>query len=207
MEKWDWKREFKQFYAPKTGVVVEVDVPSMGFVMIDGTGDPNTSEAFTSAVGALYTLSYTIKFDLKKAGVGPEYSVMPLEGLWSAPDMDAAFSAEDPDRESWEWTVMIAQPAHVTAEHIEAARAAAIAKKKLSEDVAVRFEAYAEGSSVQIMHLGPFATEGPDIVALHERIGEMCAHPSGRHHEVYLSDPSRTAPEKLRTVIRQPFAR
>ena len=207
MDKWEWKRELKHLYQPKPGVVGEVDVPAMNFVMADGDGDPNTSAAFAEAVGALYGVSYTLKFDLKKAGIGPEYSVMPLEGLWWAEDLDAAFTADGGDRSSWKWTVMIAQPPHVTAAQVETARLGAVAKGKVPEGMALRFEEYAEGPSVQIMHLGPFATEADDIRALHAHITQMGARPGKAHHEIYLSDPSRTAPEKMKTVIRQPYVK
>jgi hypothetical protein len=206
MDRWDWKRELKALYQPKAGVVSEIDVPEMSFLMIDGAGDPNGSPEFVAAVSALYTISYTLKFARKKAGAGPEYSVMPLEGLWWAPDL-AVFGSDHDDKSSWLWTAMIAQPPFVKADEVEAARSEAIAKKGAVEAAAVRFEPYAEGPSVQIMHIGPFATEGPDIAALHARIAELGSRPSGHHHEIYLSDPARTAPEKLKTVVRQSYAR
>lgn len=204
MDKLDWRKALKYLYAPKAGTVTEVDVPAMRFAMIDGEGDPNGSDTFAAAVGALYSVSYTLKFDRKKAGVA-DWAVFPLEGLWSAPDMDV-FTTDHADKSSWMWTLMIAQPDPVDAEVFEKGRAAALAKDPSPALEQVRFEEYREGPSVQIMHVGPFATEGPDVAALHERIGQLGAHPSGRHHEIYLSDPRKGDPDKAKTVIRQPYA-
>lgn len=197
----DWKKTHKVLYFPPADPVI-VDVPPMNFLMLDGHGDPNNNSIFSEAVEALYSLSYTLKFAIKKDG-GVEYGVFPLEGLWWAEDI-AAFTAYD--KSAWDWTMMIAQPEAVSAEWVERARAAAMRKKNLPALARVRFETYHEGASAQLMHTGPFAAEGPNIARLHAFIEARGAHMSGKHHEIYLSDFNRTAPEKLKTVIRQPFA-
>lgn len=198
----DWKKEYKELYFPKT-TVSEVKVPRMNFLMIDGAGDPNTSPVFEAAVSALYTLAYTIRFNIKNSG-GTVYSVMPLEGLWWAPDMNV-FMDESGDKSSWLWTLMIAQPDFVTKEKVEECRKAAIEKKGLPELSKVRFEAYEEGDAVQILHIGSYSAEGPNIMKLHHYIEDGGFTMDKKHHEIYMSDMRRTAPEKLKTVVRQPF--
>ena len=175
----------------------------MNFLMIDGHGDPNVTPLYQEAVEGLFSLAYTLKFALKKAG-GVDYGVLPAEGLWWVEDM-AAFSLED--KAAWEWTMMIAQPEFVTAEWVERARAEAFKKKGLPALERIRFETNAEGTAAQMMHIGPYADEGPNIARLHAFIAEQGGRLRGKHHEIYLSDVRRTAPEKLRTVIRQPFER
>lgn len=201
-EKLDLLKRWKHLYSsPREPVVVEV--PPINFLMIDGHGDPNVTPLYQEAVEGLFSLAYTLKFALKKAG-GVDYGVMPAEGLWWVKDM-AAFSLED--KAAWEWTMMIAQPEFVTAEWVEQARAEALKKKGLPALERIRFETYAEGTAAQMMHIGPYADEGPNIVRLHAFIAAQGGRLRGKHHEIYLSDVRRSAPEKLRTVIRQPFER
>ena len=200
-EKIDLTKDLKHLYAPSAKAPVTVDVPPLNFLMIDGHGDPNNSPLYAEAVEALYSLSYTIKFAIKKAE-GIDFAVMPSEGLWWTPDM-ADFSVED--KSSWDWTMMIAQPELVTAEWVERSRAEAIKKKGLPALERIRFERYEEGLAAQIMHMGPYAAEAPTIARLHAFIAEQGGVLRGKHHEIYLSDPRRTAPEKMKTVIRQPF--
>jgi hypothetical protein len=193
---YDIKKALPALYAPKPGGWHVVDVPELAFLMIDGHGDPNTSSAYTDAVTALYTLSYTVRA-IAKAELGRVHTVGPLEGLWSADD-PAVFAARE--KSAWDWTMMISQPAWITAELVEAA----MRKKKEAVD-GVRFASYAEGTSVQILHVGSYDDEGPVLADLHrEYLPEHGLTFNGRHHEVYLSDPRRTAPEKLRTILRQP---
>jgi hypothetical protein len=199
MEKVDLKKALKAFYNSSAKQCVIVDVPAMNFLMLDGAGDPNTSPAFQAAVETLYAVSYTLKFMLKKQGAA-DYAVMPLEGLWWTPDM-AEFTIAD--KSNWLWTIMIAQPSFITAEQVASAKGEA-RKKELSLIDPLRFESYHEGLAAQIMHLGPFAAEGPTIAKLHAFIAEQGYKLTGKHHEIYLSDFRRTAPEKLKTVIRQP---
>ncbi len=197
----DWKKDCKALYFPPARPVM-VEVPPMNFLMIDGHGDPNNNPDYQAAIEALFSLSYTLKFAIKKA-VGIEYAVFPSEGLWWVPDM-AEFSIER--KEAWDWTMMIAQPEPVNAEWVERARAEALKKKGQPAIARVRFEAFAEGLCAQVMHTGPFANEGPVIANLHGFIIAQGCQLRGKHHEIYLSDFRRAAPEKLKTVIRQPAA-
>ena len=201
MEKLDLKKQFKHLYNPSAKDVSDVDVPSMAFLMIDGQGDPNTSPEYALAIETLYAVSYTLKFAVKKSG-GPDFTVGPLEGLWWVDDM-RLFSVED--KGAWKWTAMIAQPDFITASLVEAAKIDVERKKGPLSLPLLRCEAYHEGVSVQIMHIGPYSAEGPAIARLHEYIAQQGGALSGKHHEIYLGDPRRTAPEKPKTVIRQPF--
>lgn len=201
MEKIDYKKELKHLYNPSAKEPVMVEVPVMDFLMIDGTGDPNTSQEFQDAVEALYSVSYTLKFMIKKGKDAVDYGVMPLEGLWWVEDM-SKFSAEH--KEDWSWTVMIMQPELITRVLVEAALKEVEGKKKLPALSKVRFESYNEGPSAQVMHIGSFSEEGPTIVKLHDFIKQQGRTLSGKHHEIYLSDIRRAAPEKWKTIIRQP---
>ncbi len=206
MAQQDWKKDAKVLYFPPAHPVA-VDVPPINYLMIDGHGDPNNSPLYQAAVEALFSLSYTLKFAIKKAG-GGNYAVYPAEGLWWAADPTLAFNLYQKDL--WDWTMMIAQPAPVDLDWVERARAEALKKKKgeaAVEDALarVRFETYAEGRCAQVMHTGPFANEGPVIAGLHDFISAQGCQLAGKHHEIYLSDFRRTAPEKLKTVIRQPM--
>ena len=200
MTKLDWKKDCKELYFPPARPVI-VDVPPVNYLMIDGHGDPNTSQVYKEAVEALFSLAYTLKFAIKKAE-GVDYAVYPSEGLWWTPDM-ADFSTSR--KQDWDWTMMIAQPEVVSGEWVERARAEALKKKGLPMLERVRFETYHEGLSAQLMHTGPYAAEGPNIARLHEFIAAQGGTLRGKHHEIYLSDFRRTAPEKLKTVIRQPM--
>jgi hypothetical protein len=198
----DLKRQLHELYAPAREPAI-VDVPELAFIMIDGHGDPNTSPGYGRAIEALYTIAYSAKFALKRSPDGVDYSVMPLEGLWWAADMAAFANAE---KSEWDWTVMIMQPEQVTPEVFEGARAQAAEKKQIEEIGRVRLERFAEGRAAQILHVGPYAAEGPTIERLHAYIAEQGYARAGKHHEIYLGDPRRSAPEKLRTVVRQPIA-
>ena len=200
MSRLDLKKTLKELYQPSAKEPAFVDVPELAYFMIDGSGDPNDSPAFEAAVQALYALSFTLKFSQKKNG-GEDYTVMPLEGLWWCEDM-ACFDAND--KSNWLWTLMIVQPVPPNAEEFAALQVQTEKKKGLSEVGRVRMERFAEGRCAQIMHLGPYAEEGPTIAGLHAFIADNGYELSGKHHEIYLGDPRRTAPEKLKTVIRQP---
>jgi hypothetical protein len=200
--KLDLKRELHELYAPGD-VPCLIDVPDMAFLMIDGHGDPNTADEYRQAIEALYAVSYTAKFALKRAPDGVDFTVMPLEGLWWASDM-SSFAARD--KSAWSWTAMIMQPEAVTADVVADAREAAAARKTLPALERMRFETFREGLSAQVMHHGPYADEAPTIARLHEFIAAEGYVLSGKHHEIYLGDPRRTKPERLRTVIRQPVA-
>jgi hypothetical protein len=204
MTKIDYKKALKHLYLPSAKKVELVEVPAMRFLMIDGEGDPNTSPAFQEAIEALYSLSYTLKFMVKKGTIGIDYGVMPLEGLWWAEDM-AAFSAKD--KTGWQWTLMIMQPDFITSAMVDEATRQVKVKKNPVALSHVRFAPYEEGEAVQTLHIGPFSEEGPTVERVHVFIEEEGLRRLGKHHEIYLSDIRRAAPEKWKTVIRQPISR
>lgn len=204
MRKIDYKKELKEFYSPSAREVVTVAVPPLHFLMVDGTGDPNTAPEYQQAMEALYAVAYALKFMVKRGPLAVDYGVMPLEGLWWTEDV-RLFSTDIKDE--WLWTSMIMQPEPVTQTDYKEAWAEVNKKKNLPALARMRFEEYHEGLSAQILHVGPYADEEPTIEGLHRYIAERGYHCRGKHHEIYLSDPSRTAPERLRTVIRQPMGK
>ena len=197
----DLKKSLKYLYAPSAKAFSLVDVPAMNFIMIDGHGNPNTSEEYAQSLQALYTAAYTLKFKIKKE-LSVDYPVMASEGLWWTEDMRDFSVAR---KEDWNWTMMIMQPEIVTPQLFTLAVEEAIKKKGESSLKKLRLECYHEGLATQIMYFGAYAEEGPTIARLHQFIDESGYVRHGKHHEIYLSDPRRTAPEKLRTVIRQPM--
>lgn len=205
LAKLDLKQDLKALYQPTTKAFAFIDVPPMQFLMIDGKGNPNTADEYKQAVQALYTIAYTLKFAIKKAEQ-IDYPVMALEGLWWADDM-SQFSVQR--KEEWLWTMMIMQPDVVTSGHFAAAREEIKRKGKDSAAMErLRLETFHEGLSVQIMHIGPYADEAPTLAKLHhEFIPSQGYKMRGKHHEIYLSDPSRTPESKWKTVLRQPVER
>jgi hypothetical protein len=202
MEKLDFKKIYKELYAPSTKKVSEVEVPKIKFLMIDGQGNPNTAEEFQVKTEALYAVSYTAKFMAKALPTPVDYTVMPMEGLWWSDDMDDFTSG---NKDNWKWTIMIMQPDVITDDMMHEAIEQAGKKKDNPYIKNLRFETYAEGKAAQIMHIGPYDTEDENIAKIHKYIEENGHQLSGLHHEIYLSDARRTAPEKWRTVVRQPF--
>ncbi len=202
MDKIDLRKEWKHLYKPSPKNIEMVDVPQMNFLMIDGQGDPNTSQEFQEAVEALFGVSYTAKFMVKKGETAVDYSVMPLEGLWWMDNM-AEFSIER--KHEWKWTAMIMQPEYVTRDILQAAMEQVEKKKNPPALSKLRYESYHEGPAAQILHIGPFAEEGPTIEKIHQYINANGYELSGKHHEIYLSDFRRAAPEKIKTIIRQPL--
>lgn len=196
-------------YRAKRGEFRVVDVPPLQYLMIDGAGDPNTSPVYADAVSALFPVAYTLKFASRKE-LGIDTVVMPLEGLWHAPDMESFTSRRD--KSAWLWTMMIMVGDHVTASMFDdavelVAQKAAKKKEPVPALGSVRLETLEEGTSVQTLHVGPFDDEGPVLDDLHHRfIPENGLAMRGRHHEIYLSDMRRTEPAKLRTILRQPVA-
>lgn len=194
-------------YRAKRGEFRVIDVPPMQYLMVDGAGDPNTSPAYAQAVSALFPVAYTLKF-ASRDELGIDTVVMPLEGLWHAPDMESFTSRRD--KSAWLWTMMIMVGDHVTAsifsDAVEAvAQKAAKKKEPMPALEAVRLETLDEGTSVQTLHIGPFDDEGPVLDDLHHRfIPESGLQMRGLHHEIYLSDLRRTDHAKLRTILRQP---
>lgn len=203
MQKIDFKKDFKHLYLPSAKEPAVVEVPALNYLMIDGQGDPNTAQSYKDALEALFSVSYSAKFMVKKGGQAVDYGVMPLEGLWWSDD-NAAFSVEN--KAAWKWTAMIMQPAIVSAEAIEAAIADVGKKKKCAALGLLRLESFSEGPAVQILHVGPFSAEGPAVERLHRFITDKGYKASGKHHEIYLSDIRKAAPDKWKTVIRQPVA-
>jgi hypothetical protein len=170
-----------------------LEIPDRNVLMTDGRGDPNGSAEFQDAVGALYSISYGLRFRLKR-DVGVDRKIGPLEGLWWTEDGGFSFD----HRSNWRWTALIEQADEVTAGLVDA-----MARDKGLE-VPVRLERFREGRVAQVLHLGPFSEEPATIVRLHAFIAEHGLVPTGRHHEIYLNDVRRTAPERLRTILRQP---
>ena len=196
-------------YRAKRGEFRVLDVPPLQYLMIDGSGDPNTAPAYAEAVSALFPLAYTLKF-ASRTELGIDTVVMPLEGLWHADDMESFTTRRD--KTAWELKLLRLVGDHVTrpmfADAVETvARKAEKKKEPLSALSGVRLETLAEGRCVQTLHVGPFDDEGPVLDELHHRfIPENGLRMTGRHHEIYLSDLRRTDPAKLRTILRQPVA-
>jgi hypothetical protein len=201
MAKVDFKKQLKHLYQPSAKDVSVVDVPDMNFLMVDGQGDPGTSPEYQEALEALYTVAYQLKFTIKGRDPELDYVIPPPEGLWWAKDM-GPFSMND--RDAWQWTAMIMQPDQVTEALFDEAVDKVRQKKDLPGLGKLRLERYHEGRAAQILYLGPYSAEGPTIEKLHAFARENGYQLRGKHHEIYLSDPRRTAPEKIRTVIRQP---
>ena len=202
MDKIDYKKEYKNLYNPPSKEVVIVDVPAFDFLMVDGVGDPATSQAYKDAVEAVFKVGYTLKFMVKKGKSPVDYAVPPLEGLWWADDLN---SFAEGKRDIWKWTSMLMQPKFVTQQMYQDAVAQVKKKKNLPALPNLRFECFHEGLSAQIMHLGPFSTESATIQKIHNFIKENGYETNGKHHEIYLSDPRKSAPEKMKTVLRQPM--
>lgn len=201
---YDVKRERPELYGARAGRVDVVEVPPLWFLSADGHGDPNTSDDYRTVLEALYTTSYAVRAICKNE-LGRRHTVGPLEGLWYADDL-GAFSARDKD--AWRWTMMITQPKWVTPAIVATAVERVTTTKPHVCVGRVDFAEFVEGLAVQTLHEGPYDDEGPTIARLHEEeIPSRGLAPSGHHHEIYLSDARRTAPEKLRTILRQPVTR
>jgi hypothetical protein len=192
-------------FAGGPGVVRFLVLPPRRFVMIDGEGAAGEA-AFASRMPGLYATAYGLRFALKRRGV--QERVRPLEGLWwtldGSTDLDAIFG--DGDRSGWRWTLMIGLPDQATEAELAAALEAARAKLSEPHAANLRIETLAEGPAAQILHVGPYAAERPSIERLHEAIATAGARPAGRHHEIYLGDPRRAAPDRLKTILRQPIS-
>ncbi|MGP4020904.1 GyrI-like domain-containing protein [Saccharopolyspora sp. 5N708] len=201
MTRYDVKRELKQCYAPKNTDWALVDMPAQQFIAIDGRGDPNTSADYARAVEALYAVAYTIKFSSKR-NLGRDFVVGPLEGLWWS-DRPEVFTTRTKD--AWHWRMLISQPDWITEDLIGEAKQAALAKKNLPTIADIRRETLHEGTSAHLLHVGPYDDEGPVLARLHhEYLAANNLRMSGHHHEIYLGDHRRTAPAKLKTILRQP---
>jgi len=202
----DYKKTDKELYFPKTTPSI-IDVPEMTFIAVDGEGDPNTSAEYAAALEVLYGFSYTIKMNNKAI---LEYVVPPLEGFWSLPDGFFTGGGECIiDKNEFRWTALIRQPDFVTEEVFEAAKASLAKKKPKLDTSKARIFKLAEGLCVHVMHIGSYDDEPATVAALDrfalENGFEIDINEIRRHHEIYLSDPRKVAPEKLKTVIRHPI--
>jgi hypothetical protein len=202
METIDLKKTLKPFYTASAKKPALLEVPAFTCLMVDGIGDPN-GERFQEAVGSLYSVAYTLKFSFKKER-SIDFPVMALEGLWDADDIT---DFKNGKRDAWKWTIFIGMPSVVTKKDAAKALETARKKAKFPRFPEVRLERFAEGLSAQIMHVGPFSEEPPTIERLHAFIEEQGYARRGAHHEIYLSDFRRCAPENLKTIIRQPVQR
>lgn len=200
-QKVDLKKSLGALYNPRGSAPALVTPPPLQLLAVEGAGDPNTSASWSDAVGALYSAAYTLKFMLKKSGAAPDFAVMPLEALWWVAEGEP-FSLDD--KRNWLWRALIVVPDFVTRAHVDEALAQARRKKNEPALDNVVFTGCAEGPSAQILHIGPYADEVPTVARLRAFIAEQGYLQMGKHHEIYLSDPQRTAPEKMKTIIRLP---
>lgn len=199
--KLDLKKELDSYRA-RAGEFRVVDVPAQQYLMVDGHGDPNTSQEYADAIAALYPVAYKLKF-ASKVQLDRDYVVMPLEALWWAEDMASFTSVRD--KSQWDWTGMIMTPDWITGEHFEAAVAEVRRKGSPTALDKVRLQTLHEGTCVQTLHVGSYDDEAPVLAAMHDEfIPEAGFAMTGKHHEIYLSDPRRMEPAKLRTILRQP---
>ena len=208
MEKLDLRKQYSHLYKPSPKKVEVVDVPAFKFAMIDGQIEPghgpSSSPAFQQALEVLYGISYTLKFMSKLRKENPiDYSVMALEGLWWVEQGE--FNISQPG--NWHWTAMIMQPEHISAAMFQEALEQLQKKKPELDPKGLRFETFHEGLCMQIMHIGPYASEPATLARMEEFANENGYRYQGRHHEIYIGDPRRSAPEKLKTVLRHPIER
>ena len=201
----DFKRKLKEYYQPNKNEVVNIEVPEMQFLMIDGIGSPGDSQEYMDALAVLYPVAFKTKFLSKSKG--RDYVVPPLEGLWWADNMADFIEGK---RDKWKWTMMIMQPDWITQDMINEAIAITKEKKPELSNLLpkLRLEKYKEGKVAQIMHIGPYSEEGATVQKVHDFImkegGSFNGH-DNKHHEIYLSDPRKANPATMKTVIRQPF--
>lgn len=202
MAKKDLSQELQSLYFPSAKEPVIVDVPEMQYLTVEGKGNPNSSEAFKEAIGALYGVAYTAKFTAKFTG-GGKIQVMPIEALWWGDAEDFLKARKD----SWQWRLMLMMPPALTQDRFEDAVRQLREKKNPPGLDKVRLETWREGLAAQILYVGPYADEGPTIERLHAYLRSQGYRPSGKHHEIYIGDPNRSKPDKLKTVIREPATR
>lgn len=215
MDKVDFKKTLRELYTAPKGKFKRIKVPELQYLMIDGRGDPGTSQDYQEAIEALYAVAYRIKF-MSKNELGRDYVVPPLEGLWGSEMMiSKLWEVEDEqewlrifrasNRDEWSWTMMIMQPVWIALDLYEAAVKAAGESKDLPALSKARVESLEEGLCVQTLHIGPYVQEGPILARMHTSfLPSEGLVENGSHHEIYLSDPRRVAPEKIKTLLRQP---
>ncbi|MCZ4273544.1 GyrI-like domain-containing protein [Maritalea porphyrae] len=204
----DFKRQDAKLYSGKVERFDLVKVPPMNYLMIDGDGGPG-SESYPAAIAALYALSYGLKF-FSKIEMEKDYVVGPLEGLWWADDMETFITRE---KDKWKWTMMIRQPDWLLGEHLDQVLETSIEKNGAKSDAptdeatlrSVRLETLDEGDCVQVLHVGAYDDEGPVLAQMHnEYVPQNKMKMIGKHHEIYLNDPRKVTPDKLKTILRQP---
>lgn len=199
--KTDFKRSLDSYRA-RAGEFRVVEVPPLQYLMVDGHGDPNTARSYADALAALYPVAYRLKFASKR-GLDRDYVVPPLEALWWAEDMDAFTTARDKSR--WDWTVMLMVPDWIGRGLVDAAVSDVAAASAPAGLDRLRLDVLEEGTAVQTLHVGPYDAEAEVLADLHHRfLPEAGLRMTGRHHEIYLSDPRRVEPARLRTILRQP---
>lgn len=199
MPKKDLRKENKALYAASADEVVELDVPKIQYVAVDGVGDPNT--AFSEAIGALYSVAYRLKFALKRDDASKDFVVMAPEALYDA-QSPGSFALLP--RDKWRWKLLLALPVHVPKKLLDKSIADAKASKPNAFLDGIHLERLEEGHCVQTLHVGPYSTEHETIARMHAYMREHGEVAAGPHHEIYLGDPNRSPPEKLRTIVRQP---
>lgn len=201
MNKIDLKKEIKEAFSAKSAPGL-VTIPPISYITFPGAGDPNSSPDFQYAMPVLYGLAYTLKFTMKEEE--KDFVVAPLEGQWWADDMNAFHEGR---KEEWIWKLMIAVPDYITETAFLSAQAKLKEKKNPPRLEKARLEMIEDGISVQALHLGPYSQEAATIAAMHHFAEQQGYTLHGKHREIYLSDPRRTLPEKLKTIIRQPLMR
>jgi hypothetical protein len=205
MKTLDLRKQYKHLYLQPASKISILEIPEFQFLAVDGAGDPNKTPDFQTAVEALYAVAYGLKFSLKKRARNPvDYPVMALEGLWWTPDM-RDFDMRNKD--IWLWRMMIMQPPIIEADMVAEMKALTAKKKDLASLDKLHLVRYNEGLSAQILHVGPYSMEEPTIRRLHEFILSEGFERKGIHHEIYIGDPRRTDPSKLKTVVRQPIGK
>ncbi|BDZ44337.1 GyrI-like domain-containing protein [Naasia aerilata] len=203
MPKFDIKVAHRSAYSGEEGTFSLIEVPPIRYLAVDGEGDPNSADDYRSAVEALYALAYAIKFASKAAG--QDFVVAPLEGLWRSDDLGAFRRRE---KDAWRWTMLIAQPDWIDADALAAGREAVLKMRTPSHLHRAQLLTLNEGLCVQTLHVGSYDAEAAVLARLHdEYLPEQGLAPRADHHEIYLSDPRRTAPAKLKTLLRQPVER
>ena len=198
----DFKKQYKYLYSPKPGIPEIVNVPLMQFMMVDGQGDPNNSKQFQEAITALYSTAYTLKFTRKKLAKLPDFSIGALEGLWWNP---GGKKYEMGKKADWLWTLMVWLPDFITKADLEGIVSELKTKKPNPALAGICLESVKEGTAVQIMHIGPYTEEKPNIDKMTAYATKQGYSQSGKHHEIYSGDPRRAKPEKLRTILRHPI--
>ena len=201
IKKLDLKKEYKDLFNADHKSPAIITAPKLNYLTLRGKGDPNTSSEYQQSIDTLFSVSYKLKFAIKKGQKAIDYGVLPLEGLWWVENM-ADFDMKD--KSNWLWQTMILQPDFVSQEEVDDAIEQVKKKKALPQLEQLNFEQIEEGLCVQILHIGPYEDEGPTIERLHTFMKDNGYTFNGHHHEIYLSDPRRSAPEKLKTIIRQP---